>query len=144
MTAYEQKQYSPIGELVEINGKNMHIYSRGEGDQTLVLLSGLGTAAPTLDFEPLVNELSKNNKVVVIEPFGYGWSEITDKEQTVENIVEEIRMALKTANIDGPYILMPHSISGIYTMYFANNYPEEIKAIIGIGQKMKEDYFILA
>ncbi|WP_310190931.1 alpha/beta hydrolase [Neobacillus niacini] len=132
MTVYEQNKYSAIGQSVEVNGNNMHVYTKGDGDHTIVLLGGLGTAAPALDFEPLINELVKKNRVVVVEPFGYGWSEITNKERTVENIVEEIRTALEKLNIQGPYILMPHSISGIYSMYYANTYPEEVKAIIGI------------
>jgi pimeloyl-ACP methyl ester carboxylesterase len=129
---YEQNKYPVLGELVEVNGKNMHIYTKGEGDNTIVLLSGLGTTAPVLDFEPLVNELAKRNKVVVVEAFGYGWSDITKSERTVENMVGEMRTALQEANIKGPYVLMPHSISGIYSMYYANTYPEEVKAIIGI------------
>ncbi|WP_339184243.1 alpha/beta hydrolase [Oceanobacillus sp. FSL W7-1293] len=124
MTAFEQKTYPPIGEFVEVDGKDMHIYIKGEGDNTIVLMSGLGTAAPALDFEPLLNELAKENKVVVVEGFGYGWSELTEKERTVENIVEELRIALKQSDIHGPYILMPHSVSGIYGMYFANVYPD--------------------
>jgi pimeloyl-ACP methyl ester carboxylesterase len=107
MTTYEQKKYPAIGQLVEVDGKSMHVYT-------------------------------KNNKVVVVESFGYGWSDITDKERTVENMVEETRTALKKLNIKGPYILMPHSISGIYSMYYANRYPEEIKAIIGIDPTLPE------
>ncbi|PFN02954.1 alpha/beta hydrolase [Bacillus cereus] len=132
MIAYEQNKYPPLGQLVEVNGENMHVYTKGKGENTIVLLSGAGTAAPALDYEPLMNEMAKNNRIVVIETFGYGWSDITNKERTVENIVKEIRDALKKANIDGPYILMPHSVSGIYSMYYANKYPDEIKAIIGI------------
>ena len=131
MRVYEQKKYPALGQLVEVDGKNMNVYTKGDGENTIVLLSGLGTAAPVLDFEPLLNELAKDHKVVVVESFGYGWSDITEKERTVENIVEEIRTALKKANIEGPYILMPHSISGIYSMYYANKYPKEVKAIIG-------------
>jgi pimeloyl-ACP methyl ester carboxylesterase len=143
MTAYEQKKYQPIGKVVEVDGKDMHIYTKGKGADTFVLLSGLGTAAPALDFDPLINEMAKNNKVVVVESFGYGWSDITQKERKVENIVEEIRAALKKSNIQGPYILMPHSISGIYSMYFANTYPEEVKGIIGIDPTLPQalDYF---
>ncbi|MDR9796896.1 alpha/beta hydrolase [Aeribacillus pallidus] len=120
----------------------MHVYTKGDGENTIVLLSGLGTAAPVLDFEPLVNELAKNHKVVVVESFGYGWSNVTNKERTVENIVEEIRTALKS-NIEGPYILMPHSISGIYSMYYANAYPDEVKAVIGIDFTLPQvlEYF---
>lgn len=143
MTAYEKNKYPPLGQLVEVNGENMHVYTKGEGENTIVLLSGAGTAAPALDYEPLMNEMAKNNRVVVVETFGYGWSDITNKERTVENIVEEIRDALKKANIEGPYILMPHSVSGIYSMYYANKYPDEIKAIIGIDCTLPQvvEYF---
>ncbi|WP_274310211.1 alpha/beta fold hydrolase [Solibacillus daqui] len=132
LKVYEQTQYPPIGQIVEVDNQNMHVYTKGDGVNTIVLLSGLGTTAPVLDFEPLINEMAKNNKVVVVENFGYGWSDLTTKERTVENIVEEIRIALKKANIDGPYILMPHSVSGIYSLYYANKYPAEIDAVIGI------------
>ncbi|WP_339229807.1 alpha/beta hydrolase [Aeribacillus sp. FSL K6-2833] len=120
----------------------MHVYTKGDGENTIVLLSGLGTAAPVLDFDPLVNELAKNHKVVVVESFGYGWSNVTNKERTVENIVEGIRTALKS-NIEGHYILMPHSISGIYSMYYANAYPDEVKAVIGIDFTLPQvlEYF---
>lgn len=100
-----------------------------KGKIRLVLLSGLGTTAPALDFEPLVNELSKNNNVVVVEPFGYGWSDVTSKRCTVENIVSEMREALQKSDIKGPYILIPHSVSGVYSIYYANKYPIEGKRI---------------
>lgn len=143
MATYEEKKYSPLGHLVEVDGKNMHVYTKGEGDNTIVLLSGLGTAAPVLDFDPLINKMAKNNKVVVVESFGYGWSDLTNKERTVENIVEEIRTALNKSNIEGPYILMPHSISGVYSMYYANKYPDEVKAVIGIDFTLPQaiEYF---
>lgn len=132
MIAYEQRKFPAIGELVEVDGKNMHVYVKGTGDNTIVLLGGLGTAAPSLDFEPLTRELSKANKVVVVEGFGYGWSDSTDKERTAANIVEEWRTALKLAGIHGPYVLMPHSLSGIYSLVYADKYPDEVKAVVGI------------
>lgn len=143
MTKYEQQKYPARGEFVEVEGKQMHVYTKGEGENTIVLLSGLGTPAPVLDFEPLINELSKTNKVVVVEAFGYGWSETTNRERTVENIIEETRAALQQSNIKGPYILMPHSISGIYSVYYANRYPDEVKAIVGIDSTLPQmmEYF---
>lgn len=131
LNAYEQRKYPPIGQMIEVDGGKMHVYEKGAGENTIVLLSGLGTSAPSLDFEPLVNELSKGNKVVVVEGFGYGWSDSTNKERSVENIVEELRNALRKAGIFGPYVFMPHSMSGIYSLYYANQYPDEVKAIVG-------------
>lgn len=140
---YEQNYYTAPGEYVVIGEEKIHIYTKGTGEKTIVLLPGLGTTAPALDFDPLINQLAKNFKVVIVEPFGYGWSDLTDRKRTVENIVEEIRIALQTVQIEGPYILMPHSVSGIYSMYYANQYPNEVEAIIGIDPTLPQvtEYF---
>ncbi len=115
---------------MNVDGKKMHVYSEGHGNKTIILMPGLGSIAPSIDFKPLINELKKDFKVVVVEPFGYGFSEETSKERTVENIIDETRKALKKAKIRGPYILMPHSISGVYAQYYASTYPDEVDAII--------------
>lgn len=86
----EEKNTPHIGTYFNINDKKMNVYSVGNGDNTIVLMSGLGTTSPILYFQPLINELSKNNKVIVAESFGYGWSDLTDKERTVENIIKEL------------------------------------------------------
>jgi len=59
----------------------MHVYTKGKGENTIVLLTGLGTPVSALDFDPLLNEMTKDNRIVVVETFGYGWSEITNKER---------------------------------------------------------------
>lgn len=132
LTAYEKSQNKAPGQMVEVDGEKMHVYMQGEGSHTIVLMSGLGTVSPVLDYEPLIQALSKNNKVVVVEPFGYGWSDQTSKARTAQNMVEELRQALVEAGITEPVTLMPHSISGLYAMYYANTYPEEVEAVIGI------------
>jgi surfactin synthase thioesterase subunit len=126
----ERDDIKPLGTLMEVDGKKMHVYSQGEGEKTIVLMPGLGTNTPSIDFNPLIEELKKDFKVVVVEPLGYGFSDVTSKERSVENIIDEMRTALQEANIDGPYILMPHSISGVYAQYYGAVYPEEVESII--------------
>lgn len=135
---YEENQYVYPGQLVTVENKKIHVFIQGTSDNTIVLIPGLGTAAPVLDYEPLINELSKKNKVVVVEPFGYGWSDLTDSERTVENITHELREALKQVNVDEPFVLMAHSLSGIYSMYYANKYPDEIKGIVDIDPTLPQ------
>ncbi|WP_257139087.1 hypothetical protein [Bacillus pseudomycoides] len=55
----ERNKYPPLGQLVDVNGEKMHVYTKGEGENTIVLLSGAGMAAPALDYEPLMNEISR-------------------------------------------------------------------------------------
>ncbi|KMY49709.1 alpha/beta fold hydrolase [Peribacillus loiseleuriae] len=131
----EQKRIESYGQHVSVDGKNMNVTIQGKGEETVVLLPGYGTAAPALDFEPLVKELSLYYKVVVIEPFGYGLSDVTEKERTMDNMVNEIHEALQSLNIDR-YILMGHSISGIYGLDYVNKYENEVSAFVGIDSSV--------
>jgi pimeloyl-ACP methyl ester carboxylesterase len=131
----EKGKIESYGQLIPVDGKNMNVMIQGQGEETVVLLPGFGTAAPGIDFKPLVDELSPFYKVVVIEPFGYGLSDITEKERTVDNIVSELHEALQQLKIDR-YILMGHSISGIYGLDYVNKYKNEVSAFVGIDSSV--------
>jgi pimeloyl-ACP methyl ester carboxylesterase len=131
----DQKKIESYGQLVPVDGKNMNVTIHGSGEETVVLLPGYATAAPGLDFKPLVDELSPYYKVVVIEPFGYGLSDVTKKERTVDNLVSEAHEALQKLNIS-KYILMGHSIAGIYGLDYVNKYPNEVTAFVGIDSSV--------
>lgn len=126
--------------VVDVNVKNkiMRAYEMGSGERTIVLLSGFGTENPIDDFKNLADELSKNFKVVVLEYFGYGKSDVTLEERSNKIIVGEIRIALRKLNIKPPYILMPHSMSGLYCVYYSKFYPEEVSAIVGIDMSLPQ------
>ncbi|WP_202915324.1 alpha/beta hydrolase [Paenibacillus paridis] len=134
-TKSEQGKIQTYGQLVPVDGKNMNVLIQGQGEETIVLLPGYGTATPALDFKPLIEELAPFYKVVVVEPFGYGLSDGTKKERTTENIVSEIHEALQGLNIDR-YILMGHSIAGIYGIEYINKYPNEVSAFAGIDSSV--------
>ncbi|MDD5702065.1 MAG: alpha/beta hydrolase [Dehalococcoidales bacterium] len=126
----ELETVSPYGQMVEVNGHKMHVYSMGDSEKTVVLLPGIGISLPSADFGPLMRELSKDYTVVCIEYFGIGFSEQIDTPRTNINYTQEIRTALSLAGFKAPYILMPHSASGVYCEYYAAKYPNEISAII--------------
>lgn len=126
----ELKSIEPYGQMVEVDGKKMHVFSMGSSKSTIVLLPGWGTALPSADFAPLMRNLSKDYTVVCIEYFGVGFSDQTDAPRTNENYTKEIRTALSGAGFHAPYILMPHSVSGIYSEYYAAKYPDEVSAIV--------------
>jgi len=126
----ELDNLQPYGQMVDIDGRKMHVYSMGNGRKTIVLLSGYGVPLPCADFGPLIRTLSKKYTVVCVEYFGVGFSDQTDTPRTNENYTEELRTALLSAGFDAPYILMPHSASGIYSEYYATKYPDEVTAIV--------------
>ncbi|WNS45199.1 alpha/beta hydrolase [Paenibacillus sp. MMS20-IR301] len=131
----EKKKIEPYGQYVAVDGKQMNVFIQGSGGQTIVLLPGQGTPSPVLDFKLLIDELSPDYRVVAIEPFGYGLSDPTEKARTTENIVSEIHEAVQQLGI-GRYILMGHSITGLYGVSYVNSYPDEVLAFVGIDSSV--------
>ena len=136
----ERKLLTPLGKIVEVNDHNMSVYTEGEGDKTLVFLSGGGTCSPILDFKSLYSLLSNEYKIAVVEKFGYGFSDVVDEQRDIDTMLSETRMALEKAGIEGPYVLCPHSMSGLEALYWAQKYPEEVEAIIGLDMAVPAYY----
>lgn len=128
----KSKLQNAYGQEVSVDGKRMRVDIQGNEDgPVIILLSGFGCASPVLELEPLASALSRDHLVVTIEPFGYGLSDQTDKERTIENIVAELHSCVETLGYE-EYYLMGHSIGGLYSLYWADQYPDEVKGFIGI------------
>ena len=136
----EKASLNPMGQMVSVNGHDMSVFVKGNGPQTLVFLSGAGTASPILDFKDLYDGLSKKYKIVVVERAGYGYSEDTSKSRDVSEVLSETGQALAKAQVSGPYIILSHSMASLETLLWQEKYPSEIKAIIGLDWALPESY----
>ncbi len=128
----EAKEYPPPGSMIEVNNKRMHVYAEGASEITLVFMAGHGTSNPALDFKPLWMRLKDKYRIVVVEKSGYGWSETSNSPRDIDTILDETREALSISGEKGPFVLFPHSMSGLEAIYWAQKYPDEVKAIIGL------------
>lgn len=145
----ERATLVPYGERVAVNGGSLNVVrsgaspngtaqggsdgvaSTGGQGQPIILLSGLGTAAPGLDFAPLMREL-KGFDVIVVEGFGYGYSDMEASARTNEHISNELHEVLAKLQVRQPYVLAGHSIAGFYLLDYANRYRSEVSAVVGI------------
>ncbi len=131
ITSAEKSDLTSYGQTISLEAGDVNVYRTGGTGPTMVLLSGFGTPAPAIDFAPLIRELDGFD-VIVIEGFGYGYSDIDVPNRTVENITSEIHEVLGRLGVTSPVILLGHSVGGLYTHYYANAYPGDVSAIIGI------------
>ena len=53
----EKDILTPPGQMIDVDGHQMHVYSVGEGDKTLVLMAASGTVCPSLDFKNLYTSM---------------------------------------------------------------------------------------
>ena len=119
---------------------NVAVFGNENGRHTVVSLAGLGMSDYSVTQRRMTECLEKDNTVVFIDRAGYGLSEYTDNEMTVDYIVEDYRKALKNSGIEAPYVLMPHSIGGAYASYWVSKYPDEIEAVVFLdGTQLSDD-----
>jgi pimeloyl-ACP methyl ester carboxylesterase len=131
LTRQEKSRFAPYGQRIAVGGGSLNVWRNGHAGPTMVLLGGLGTAAPALDFAPLIRQLEAYN-VIVVEGFGYGYSDSNARPRTVQNITAELHDVLSKLGAPRPYILVGHSIAGFYTLSYAHRYPQEVSAVVGI------------
>jgi pimeloyl-ACP methyl ester carboxylesterase len=127
----EKANTPAYGERVAVGSGSLNVYRNGQEGQPIVLLSGLGTPAPALDFQPLIRELNGFDAIVV-EGFGYGYSDSEASPRTNENISNELHEVLAKLQVKQPYVLAGHSIAGFYLLDYANRYRAEVSAVVGI------------
>ena len=136
----EQASLTPVGQQVLVNGHQMNVYVEGDGPETIVVLSGAGIASPILDFKNLTDSLSKKYKIVVVERAGYGYSEDSNQSRDVMEVLSETRQALSQANISGPFIILSHSMASLESLAWQENYPDEVKALVGLDWALPASY----
>jgi len=124
------KSYN-YGQTINVNGHKMVVNIKGENNApTIVFLTGYIVCSPVLFYKPLLQLLSEKYKVVTIEPFNYGLSDIVEEDRNAEKIVPELHSCIEQLQLKN-YYLMAHSLGGIYSVYYANKYPNEVSGFIG-------------
>ena len=124
--------------LVDVRGTKLNVYTEGSGDVTIVFMAGNGVTCPVLEYKPIYRRMSKKHRIAVIEKAGYGFSDHTSEPRTIETLVADDREALRKAGIEPPYVLAPHSYSGFEAVYWANTYPDEVKAVLSMDMGVPE------
>ena len=130
----------PYGQLVTLPGGQVNTAVSGTGEETFVIMPGYGSASPVLEFAPLVDDLDDHATVVVVEPFGYGYSDRrTDADRTLENMSTELHQTLTALDVHQPYTLVAHSIGALYALDYVNRFPGEVRAVVSIDGSVPID-----
>ncbi len=81
-------------------------------------------------WKTILPALSQEYSVLTYNRPGYGASPMMSTPRDGQHIVTELRILLQELNLPPPYILVGHSIGGLYMQLFARQHPEDVAALV--------------
>jgi len=105
----------------------MHIYCTGQGSPTVILEAGMGDSS--LIWSTIQPEIANSTRVCSYDRAGYGWSEESPFPRIANTQVEELHKLLVNASIQGPYVMVGHSLGGMIVRMYAHNYPNDVNGV---------------
>jgi len=113
---------------VDVAGVHLYLVCFGEGTPTVVLDAGAGMTPDT--WKDVVTGIYTHTRTCAFNRAGYGWSSGPVEPRSAQTHTEMLRTLLATTQIEGPYILVGHSIAALSDIVFANNYPEDTTGLV--------------
>ena len=130
-----EKTPSPIGKLVDVGGYRVHLYCTGTGSPTVVILG----AGYSFNWGLVQPEVGRFTQVCSYDHSGIGWSD-TGPQDSCTLRVNEAHTALRNLGINGPYVLVGHSLGGLVARVYAARYPDEVAGMVfvdAVGSALK-------
>ena len=114
--------------VFDVGGHRLFLECAGSGAPTLVLDHGQGTQAATWD--PIWEQVTSISRACRYDRAGRGQSDQGPVPTSSGVIVENLRRLLKSAGIEGPYVLVGHSFGGLNSQVFALQHPDEVVGLV--------------
>lgn len=118
----------PNASVDKIDNRNIEVASIQHDTIPVVFENGLGGRMEW--WKDIFPEISKDSTVFAYNRPGYGKSDPVSTPRDGTHIVDELRVLLRSKNLNPPYILVGHSLGGLYMQLFARRYPEEVAALV--------------
>lgn len=132
---------------ITVNGHTVHVFTKGLENRkaktpVIVFENGMGMGLD--NWNPIIDELAKVVPVVSYDRAGIGKSEIVYRMPTPRTVSENLKAILTTMKVAPPYLLVGHSMGGLYSRAYAGYYPTEIAGLVLIDPadftESKEDW----
>ncbi|WP_296598964.1 alpha/beta hydrolase [Phenylobacterium sp.] len=110
------------------DGRTLFLRCAGRGSPTVLLESGYGaTSQAWFAVQPA---LSRTTRVCAYDRAGMGFSDAGPDPRDGASIARDLDNALRTARIDGPFIVVGHSAGGLYARLFAARRPDDVQGLV--------------
>ncbi len=113
---------------VDAGGHSLGMLVGGGGTPAVVFEGGAGTGM--ISWSSVQGDVAKFARTVSYDRAGVGQSELGPKPRSAKQIALELHAALLKAGINPPYVLVGHSLGGVFVRVFADLYPKDVAGLV--------------
>ena len=113
-----------------IDGRKLESVTLRKPGSAAVVVFENGSRATLDGWDGVLDAVSPSATVFAYNRPGYANSDPTDTARDGATIVEELRSTLRRKGLAPPYVLVGHSLGGLYMQLFARRYPQEVKGLV--------------
>lgn len=123
----ELTSFTKIETVVE--GRKMVCYEKGGGSVTCLFSSGWAVPFPLHDMHGVADALSAGRRCIVIDRFGYGYSDASGGLRSFACITRETKALCDRLHITGDIVYVGHSLATFHALDFACTFPQLCKGV---------------
>lgn len=120
---------TPHTQFAKLDAGQLEYVTTGQGQPVIVFLNGYGLDLHR-NWEKVLPEAEKLGTVIAYNRFGDGASDKAPSPQTGLAVISTLRQLLQMKDLKPPYILVGHSIGGLYANLYARKYPQEVAGVV--------------
>jgi pimeloyl-ACP methyl ester carboxylesterase len=113
---------------VDVGGYEMYLHCVGAGAPTVILEAGYDDVAETWSL--VQPEVARFTRACAYDRAGLGQSDPGPEPRNSLQMVKELHALLDKAGIEGPYVLVGHSLGGMYARLFADRYQGDVVGLV--------------
>jgi len=137
----DTRNFPPPGQLVDVGGYQLHLYCIGAentGNPTVILETLAGGLSPYWAW--VQPEVAKVTRVCSYDRAGRAWSDPSPQLQDLPQTVDALHTLLVKANVAPPFVLVGHSIGGLYMRKFAADHSTEVVGMVLVDSAHPEQF----
>jgi pimeloyl-ACP methyl ester carboxylesterase len=128
---------------VDVDGRKLYVECKGTGSPTVILISGyrndaeIWTTPPGPGLTPVFAAVAGFTRVctydrpgTILDATHLSRSDPVPMPRTAEAVAYELHDLLDAANIEGPYVLVAHSLGGLFARLYASTYRDDIAGLV--------------
>jgi pimeloyl-ACP methyl ester carboxylesterase len=118
----------PLGRLVDIGSRRLHLYCVGHGSPAVIVENGQSSFS--MDWGLVQPGVAKITQVCTYDRAGYAWSERGPATGSVEQTSDDLHLLLRMAGVRSPYVMVGASIGALYVQGYQRRYPNEVVGLV--------------